>query len=82
MEKAGYIDSFRDVKPDPLKYPGYSYWPFSYEQTGKRFVKDRIDYIFSKGEKLHTISSEVIDYHPVMFPSDHAFVLSTFRLDY
>jgi exonuclease III len=82
MEKAGYIDSFREVKPDPLKYPGYSYWPFSYEQTGKRFVKDRIDYIFYKGEKLHTISSEVIDYHPVMFPSDHAFVLSTFRLDY
>lgn len=81
MEKAGYIDSYRKLKPNPLKYPGYSYWPFSYEQKGKRFVKDRIDYIFYKGKKLHTISSEVIDYHPVMFPSDHAFVVTSFRLN-
>lgn len=80
MDKAGYTDSFREVKPDPLKYPGYSYWPFSYEKEGKRFVKDRIDYIFYKGEKLRTIASEITDYHPIMFPSDHALVVTTFGL--
>jgi len=80
MDKDGYIDSYRKIKPNPLKYPGYSYWPYSYEQEGKRFVKDRIDFIFYKGNKLRTISSEVIDYHPVIFPSDHAFVLTKFGL--
>ncbi|MDO5977408.1 endonuclease/exonuclease/phosphatase family protein [Flavivirga spongiicola] len=80
MDKAGYIDSYRKVKPSPLKYPGYSYWPYSYEQKDERFVKDRIDFIFYKGNKLRTISSEVVDYHPVMFPSDHAFVVTTFGL--
>ena len=48
----------------------------------------RIDYIYSIGSKLQTMKSTVIAHHPLQsarsfpeFPSDHAAVLTEFRLD-
>ncbi|MCT4644285.1 MAG: endonuclease/exonuclease/phosphatase family protein, partial [Carboxylicivirga sp.] len=80
MEKAGFKDSFREMNIDPLLDPGYTWTPRAATSSTKYGLRDRIDYIYYKG---HTtpIESKVIDYHPIMFPSDHAGVLSVFRFD-
>jgi exonuclease III len=78
MEKAGFIDSFREIHPNPLTAPGYTGWPFT-RRTGQRAVENRIDYIFYQGDKLRALNSKVVNYHPVMFPSDHAAVFTTFQ---
>lgn len=79
MEKAGFKDSFREIHPNPLTQPGYTGWPFT-RRTGQRAVENRIDYIFFKGSRLKALESKVVDYHPVMFPSDHAAVFTVFQL--
>ncbi|GAB3652438.1 hypothetical protein GCM10028791_21960 [Echinicola sediminis] len=77
MEKAGFTDSFREAYPNPLESPGFTYWPF-YRGDGSDYIRPRIDYIFYQGEKLKLVDSKVIDRHPIMFPSDHAAVISEF----
>jgi endonuclease/exonuclease/phosphatase (EEP) superfamily protein YafD len=42
--------------------------------------KDRIDYIYYKGAKIKAIASRTIDQHPVKYPSDHAALLTTFKI--
>jgi len=79
MDKAGFIDSFREINPNPLKDPGFTGWPYN-RDTEERDVESRIDYIFYQGKALQAIESKVVNYHPVMFPSDHSFVLSTFKM--
>ncbi|MBI9064946.1 MAG: hypothetical protein JEZ14_23365 [Marinilabiliaceae bacterium] len=39
-----------------------------------------IDFVFYKGSKLKVLDSKIVDYHPVMFPSDHAGVFSVFQI--
>jgi exonuclease III len=77
MEKAGFVDSFREAYPNPLESPGFTFWPF-YRGDGSDYIRPRIDYIFYKGNKLKMVDSKVVDKHPVMFPSDHAAVLTEF----
>ena len=43
-------------------------------------LKDRIDYIYYMGKSLEAIKSEVIDQHPVSFPSDHAGISTEFKV--
>jgi endonuclease/exonuclease/phosphatase family metal-dependent hydrolase len=80
MEKAGFKDSFREMNIDPLLDPGYTWTPRAATSSTKYGLRDRIDYIYYKGH-MTPIESKVIDYHPIMFPSDHAGVLSVFRFD-
>ena len=35
--------------------------------------------IYYKGKKVKAVHSEMIDQHPVRFPSDHAAMLTTFK---
>lgn len=79
MEKYGFTDSFRELNPNPLTDPGYSAWPYS-RRYGQRYVESRIDYIFYKGKNIRALESKVVDYHPIMFPSDHAAFLTVFQL--
>ena len=39
----------------------------------------RIDFIYYKGKKVKAVRSEMIDSHPVRFPSDHAAMITTFK---
>jgi len=80
MEKAGFNDSFRELHVDPLADPGYTWTPRAATSSDKYGLRDRIDYIYYKGN-LQAIESKVIDYHPIMFPSDHAAVISVFKLN-
>jgi len=79
MERAGFVDSFREIKPNPVIDPGFSGWQFN-RVTKEKDEKSRIDYIFYKGKSLRALDSKVIDYHPIMFPSDHATFSTVFQL--
>jgi endonuclease/exonuclease/phosphatase family metal-dependent hydrolase len=77
--KAGFTDSYRKLHINPLLDPGFTWTPRAATSSTRYGVRDRIDYIYYLGTKLHPIESRVIDYHPVMFPSDHAAVMTVFE---
>ena len=84
MEELGYIDSYREVLPDPLQFPG-----ITWDVKGKR-DEHRIDYIFYKGQSLQAVQSTSFKAHlgePILlsgqsipYPSDHGIVLTKFVL--
>ncbi|MGO4288164.1 LamG-like jellyroll fold domain-containing protein [Chitinophaga sp. RAB17] len=78
MMSAGFTDSYRQLHIDPLLDPGLTWSPRAATSSTKYGMRDRIDFIYYKGGSLQPIISRVIDYHPVMFPSDHAAVMTVF----
>jgi len=74
-----FKDSFREVKPDPVKNIGATWSPIM------NYCEDfRIDFIYYKGPGIKVLDSRVIDQHPdelQFFPSDHAGVLSVFEIN-
>lgn len=84
--KAGFGDSYREIHPDPLYSPGFTWTPYYNEQeiAKKGSIKNwlrRIDFIFYKGKNLKLYNSEKIDHHHLIWPSDHAGVVSYFYLN-
>ncbi|NND09331.1 MAG: hypothetical protein HKN87_23405 [Saprospiraceae bacterium] len=79
MAEAGFKDSFRILHINPLTDPGFTWTPRAAKSSTLYGPRDRIDYIYFQG-KLDPIHSEVLSYHPIMFPSDHAAVITTFGL--
>lgn len=78
MEQAGFRDSYRELYPDPKAYPCKTWSPaYTPEENGFYY---RIDFIFYKGPGVKVRESRMIDKHPVRFPSDHAAMLTVFRL--
>lgn len=78
MEK-GYVDSFRELHPDPLMVQGITWSPLmNYSSEHKRGNRDRIDFIYYKGKNIMPVDSKVIDNYGKSWPSDHASVLTTF----
>ncbi|WP_316791136.1 endonuclease/exonuclease/phosphatase family protein [Pedobacter frigoris] len=80
MLKAGFSDSYRELHTNPLWDQGLTWGVRAATNTGLYGVRDRIDFIYYKGKSLYPIESKVIDYHPVMFPSDHAAISTIFQL--
>jgi exonuclease III len=80
MIKAGFKDSYRELHIDPLIDPGLTWTPRAATSSDKYGLRDRIDYIYYHGDHLVPIASKVVDYHPVMFPSDHAAVVTIFKM--
>ncbi|SMC57839.1 endonuclease/exonuclease/phosphatase family protein [Pedobacter nyackensis] len=80
MLNAGFSDSFRQLHINPLLDPGLTWGMRAATTTDLYGVRDRIDFIYYKGKDLNPIESKVIDYHRVMFPSDHAAVMTIFQL--
>ena len=74
MEQKGFKDSYRELHPDPVKYPCLTWSTMS-----KLDLQYRIDFIYYKGKKVKAVRSEMIDSHPVRFPSDHAAMITTFK---
>lgn len=74
MEKAGFRDSYREIHPDPVKDPC-----LTWSTMAKNELQYRIDFIYHKGKSVKVIDSQMIDSHPIRFPSDHAAMLSTFK---
>lgn len=80
MEEVGFKDSYRELHIDVGADPGYTWTPRAATSSDKYGIRDRIDYIYYKGENLTPIHSKVLDYHPIMFPSDHAAVITVFSI--
>lgn len=65
LKENGFIDSYREIYPDVVKNPGFT-WPSSYSKnestswTPKVDERDRIDFIYYKGENVSSIKSAII----------------------
>jgi exonuclease III len=86
MEKAGFRDSFREVHPDAVKTPGFT-WTSGHPGISPWDVFDRIDFVWAAGSS-RTLSSRVVgDDDPMSdivvepWPSDHRAIVSTFRVE-
>jgi HAD superfamily hydrolase (TIGR01509 family) len=88
--EAGLRDSYREAHPDPLREPGHTWSPIHVEHedgSGRPEPQDRIDYVLHRG--LRVLDSRTVvtgaprawpDVAGNDWPSDHAAVLTTFRL--
>lgn len=81
MIKAGFSDSYRELHINPLLDPGLTWGIRAATNTDLYGLRDRIDFIYYKAKKLDPMESRVIDYHPIMFPSDHAAIMTRFYIN-
>ncbi len=90
LYEAGFKDAYREINPDPLKFPGKT-WISGHENGKLVYTRtDRIDYCYFIGDKVKPLSSESFTAIPgdtltfkdqrIMYPSDHGFVLTRYRL--
>ncbi len=86
LAEAGFRDSYREVHPDPLANPGFTWTPGGPESIEDE-VHDRIDWVLASGPATATASTVVgeaggpdvgIGFDP--WPTDHRGVLSTFTV--
>jgi hypothetical protein len=89
VEKAGFVDSYRAVYPNPKKDPGIT-WPASRPDVpgwdpGQHAPADRIDMIFAAGDAIPTDSvtfgaaaDDGVSMSVDPWPTDHRAVMSTF----
>jgi len=85
LADAGFRDSYRDVHPDPVADPGFTWSPGGPE-TQKHDFFDRIDWVLHDGPAT-TVSSLLVGERgnpqvdlafPKPYPTDHRGVVSTF----
>lgn len=87
MEKAGFIDSFREINPDPVNNIGTT-WLTAADSLATPNRQDRIDYIYYQGKNIKARSSQCYDNYlgkqfvfegeKFFYGSDHGFVLTEF----
>ena len=80
MMKMGFADSFREMNRDSDIYPGYTWTPMTNSALENQKSLNRVDFIYYKGKNLKLYRSETINHHPVLWPSDHASVISYFYI--
>jgi endonuclease/exonuclease/phosphatase family metal-dependent hydrolase len=58
LEKAGFIDSFRQLYPNPVSHPGFTYPAFNKDVPIEKLAwaptaddRDRIDYVYYRSKK-------------------------------
>ena len=81
---AGFRDSYREVHPDPVAVPGFTWTPGGPE-SARREVHDRIDWVLASGD-ARTVASDIVgerggpdvDIGVDPYPTDHRGVASTF----
>ena len=83
---AGFLDAYRTVHPDPVKYRGLTWTPTT-KPTDPKDRHDRIDFVFVGGSKVQikdaTIVGEAADFADTVidpYPSDHRAVVAEVRL--
>ena len=74
MKDRGFKDSYREIYPDPVKNPCLTWSPYS-----KSDLQYRIDFIYYKSSDIKATAAQMIDQHPVRFPSDHAAITTDFK---
>ena len=84
MEDAGFRDSYREMHPDPIEDPGFTYCTDLYPACARWDTWDRIDYVDAAGPNT-TVRSQVVGeggpYTDIVsrpWPTDHRAVVSVF----
>jgi hypothetical protein len=87
LAEAGFGDSYRDIHPDPVADPGFTWSPGGPETQEHDFF-DRIDWVLHAGPAT-TVDSRLVGEEgnpqvdlafPTPYPTDHRGVVSTFDL--
>jgi endonuclease/exonuclease/phosphatase family metal-dependent hydrolase len=88
LSDAGLRDSYREVYPDPVARPGFTWTPGApHPLAPSDRGRDRIDYVWTGG-RSQTLSSQIVgekdgpdvDIAVGPWPSDHRAVVSTFTV--
>ncbi len=82
----GFKDSYRQIWPDEMAHPGYTWTPTTKDNDPKDH-HDRIDFILYRGEGIKLKSAEIVgenaqnaDIVVTPYPSDHRAVTAVFEL--
>jgi exodeoxyribonuclease-3 len=85
LEDEGFVDAFREVHPDPVAKPAFTWTPTS-EPTDDSDHHDRIDFVLARGDDLEVESASIVgeqkpeaDIVVRPWPSDHRAVAATVR---
>ena len=89
VKGAGFVDTYRFLNPSPIRKPGFTWSPgYPVPNIADDDVMDRIDFVYSKGQGLTPVLSQIVaETGPITdiavdpWPSDHRAVVTTFRLD-
>jgi endonuclease/exonuclease/phosphatase family metal-dependent hydrolase len=88
LADAGFRDSYRQIHPDPVAVPGFTWTPPGTLESVPDEVNDRIDWVLSSGpaEALATAlvgeaGGPDVDIERDPYPTDHRGVVSTFRIE-
>jgi hypothetical protein len=78
---AGFRDSYREIHPNEVAFPGNTWTPM----PAANEVHDRIDFVYSSGVGVNTTNSQLVgestakaDIVASPYPSDHRAVVGTF----
>jgi exonuclease III len=85
LAEAGFRDSYRQVHPDPVARPGFT-WTSGGPEAVENEVHDRIDWVLAAG-RAQAVRSQIVgevggpdvDIGLDPYPTDHRGVVSTFR---
>ena len=88
LADAGFRDSYREVHPDPVEEPGFTWTPPGTLESVPDEVHDRIDWVLVQGA-AETLRTELVgeaggpdvDIERDPYPTDHRGVVSTFRVE-
>lgn len=82
----GFIDVYRTVYPDEIKFPGYTWTPTTKSNNPKDH-HDRIDFVFARGKGIKVENAQIVgenrknsDIVVTPYPSDHRAVVTTFTI--
>ena len=87
LADTGFRDSYREVHPDPVEVPGFTWTPPGTLESSPDEVHDRIDWVLVQGP-AETIGTKLVgeaggpdvDVERDPYPTDHRGVVSTFRV--
>ena len=86
LAEKGFLDSWREFRPDEMKYPGHTWSPLTKADNPKDH-HDRIDFVYFKGKNLKVKSVKIVgenkqnaDIIVSPYPSDHRAVVASFTL--
>ena len=77
VEKAGFVDAYREVYPNVVAKPAFTWTP-STNVTDPTDHHDRIDFVFAKADRIRVVDAAIVgemspeaDLVVVPWPSDH-----------
>jgi exodeoxyribonuclease-3 len=77
VEKAGFVDAYREVYPNVVAKPAFTWTPTT-NVTDPTDHHDRIDFVFAKADRIRVVDAAIVgemapeaDIVVVPWPSDH-----------